>query len=42
MISVVPYTLILLLLKDVLEEKQPNINTTGKLSCVRYWALWGP
>lgn len=30
MISVVPYMLILLILKDVLEKKEPNI-TTGKL-----------
>lgn len=41
-ISVVPYMLILLTLKDVLEKKEPNIITTGKLSCMRYWALWGP
>lgn len=41
MISVVLYTVVQLILKDVLEKKQLNI-ITAKLNCVRCWALWGP
>lgn len=31
MIPVVAYTLILSILKDVLEKKEPDVTTTGKL-----------
>lgn len=40
--SVVPGPVILLILKDVLEKRQPHVVTTGKLSWLRCWILWGP
>ena len=42
MIAVVSGPLILLILKDVLEKRQSHIVTTGKLSWLRCWILWGP